>query len=268
MVCIRPYQSAYGTQYGCGQCIHCRINRQRELVARIALEMRAHPDASFVTLTYSDENLPKDESLDPKSLSNFLKRLRKCVGSFRFYACGEYGEKFGRPHYHLLLTAPYYLLEPVMEATWQKGNCQVGPLLDGGMYYASRYVLKKLTKETKTRENGRYPEFNRRSLRPGLGKPYIPHLAAIQTSRSGSAALARTGDVFDAIRFRGKVFPLDRYMRQKLREEIGLEEWNRDAKEPPSVADLDVARQAASTFEYKLSRGTSKRLHTAKHQAA
>ena len=37
-----------------------------------------------------------------------MKRLRKKKGAnqnqpIRYYQCGEYGDKFGRPHYHAIL---------------------------------------------------------------------------------------------------------------------------------------------------------------------
>jgi len=55
----------------------------------------------FITLTYSDEHLPSDNSLHLEHFQNFMKRLRKKYGeNIRFYHCGEYGEQTQRPHYH------------------------------------------------------------------------------------------------------------------------------------------------------------------------
>lgn len=75
----------------------------------------------FVTLTYNNENLPADGSLDKSHLQKFFKRLRKKT-RFRYFACGEYGEvcrtcgkssplckcarfikSIGRPHYHVCI---------------------------------------------------------------------------------------------------------------------------------------------------------------------
>ena len=69
----------------------------------------------FITLTYNDQHLPKVPGTDVPTLrldhyQKFMKRFRKAhkgidpdsKGQYpvRFYMAGEYGEKFGRPHFH------------------------------------------------------------------------------------------------------------------------------------------------------------------------
>lgn len=45
-----------------------------------------------------------DKNLHLEHLQKFFKRLRKKFGEgIRYFACGEYGSKNGRPHYHALL---------------------------------------------------------------------------------------------------------------------------------------------------------------------
>ena len=49
-----------------------------------------HKENCFVTLTYNDDNLPPDLSLDKRAFQLFMKRLRKRVKvPIRFFACGE-----------------------------------------------------------------------------------------------------------------------------------------------------------------------------------
>ena len=54
----------------------------------------------FVTLTYDEDHLPLDRSVSRREVQLFMKRLRKAISPLRvrFFACGEYGERFGRPH--------------------------------------------------------------------------------------------------------------------------------------------------------------------------
>jgi len=65
-------------------------------------EAAYHADSLFITLTYDDESLPDNDDLEKEELQRFFKRVRKRLGARRikYYACGEYGERYGRPHYH------------------------------------------------------------------------------------------------------------------------------------------------------------------------
>ena len=89
----------------CGQCIGCRLERSRQWAVRCMHEASLHDENSFLTLTYSDENLPPGGSLHLPDFQNFMKRLRKSIAPkrVRFYHCGEYGDILSRPHYHALL---------------------------------------------------------------------------------------------------------------------------------------------------------------------
>ena len=67
-------------------------------------EAKLHKENCFITLTYNNNNLPKYKSLVKKELQDFFKRLRKKYGEgIRYYACGEYGPKGKRPHYHAII---------------------------------------------------------------------------------------------------------------------------------------------------------------------
>lgn len=59
----------------------------------------------FITLTYSDEYLPPNSSLRKTDLQKFFKRLRKNLlgRKIKYYACGEYGSRTNRPHYHAII---------------------------------------------------------------------------------------------------------------------------------------------------------------------
>jgi len=102
MLCINPQGKQ---KWACGRCPACRINRARDWTTRLILELeRPGVRAFFLTLTYDNEHLPEGRNLDPKHVRNWLKRFRKPFPKeVRYFLVGEYGGKFGRPHYHVLL---------------------------------------------------------------------------------------------------------------------------------------------------------------------
>jgi len=124
---------------------------------RCVLEARSHDQNSFITLTYNDDELPSDLSLNRHHLTKFFKRLRKQMGPFRYYACGEYGEQTKRAHYHACLFGidfpdkvelrkindnTLYYSEQLTQI-WGHGHTSVGALTFESAAYCARYVLKK-----------------------------------------------------------------------------------------------------------------------------
>lgn len=234
MICRSPYTGGVAP-VGCGQCLPCRIKKRREWTHRCLIEMLAHPKGScFVTLTYSPRLYPYDGSLQPKHLQHFLRSLRRAVSPtrFRFYGCGEYGEKNGAPHYHLSLFGLGPEFAPLIQKTWSLGYTSTYEFNELTAQYVAGYVTKKMTKASDVRLDGRYPEFPRMSLRPGIGAlSLLPISDAIHTT-AGLDYLQKLEDVPDRIIIGGKSMLLGRYLRQKLREEIGMPQgWQARAKQ-------------------------------------
>lgn len=205
----------------------CRINRRRLWVHRMMLEALVHPTASFVTLTYSDENIPDGGTLVPKHLQLFLKRLRARMPghSIRYFAVGEYGDQTLRPHYHAALFGidPFEHC-PETDRAWAFGHTMSGDLTFESASYIAGYVTKKLTKKDDPRlPYGHHPEFARMSLRPGIGAGAISKVAQALQSKAGWDEIGRTGDVPALLRHGAKTLPLGRYLRRKLREEMNFE---------------------------------------------
>lgn len=84
----------------CGKCVECQRAYSDEWALRLYHEKKYHKYSFFLTLTYDDEHCPP--MLMKKDLQTFIRRLKKVV-DFRYFACGEYGGKTGRPHYHLMI---------------------------------------------------------------------------------------------------------------------------------------------------------------------
>lgn len=240
MLCIRPFKAGK-MEFGCGQCMPCRINKRRQWTARLLLESQHHAASSFVTLTYRDEF----RDLKPRDLKLFLMRFRSARSlPFRYFAVGEYGEKSWRPHYHLALFGVSVLEEELIAKSWGLGFIHVGDLTAHSAGYICGYVCKKLTVAGEERLDGRVPEFTRQSLKPGIGAGpkdvAIKAIAAGLTSEAGSLALAGCLDVPAEIRVEGRKFPMGRYLRRKLRTEVG---WSPDQ---PIGAKLEMEAALAA----------------------
>ena len=188
----------------CGQCVGCRLERSRQWAMRCMHEVSLYDDNCFITLTYDDDALEnwRDRgiashsrySVNVREFQLFMKRLRKQIGAdVRVFYCGEYGAKFGRPHYHAILFnydfADKYawsksndqvlFRSATLEKAWTFGYSSIGTATFESAAYCARYILKKVTGD---RADGHYtridpstgevfentPEFARMSK--GIGK--------------------------------------------------------------------------------------------------
>ena len=160
----------------CGHCVACRIARSREWAIRILHETEFWESSCFVTLTYRDEDLPSNGSLERDALTKFFKRLRKDLGDrkIKYYACGEYGDTYGRPHYHAIIFGLNALKDKkLIESNWPYGWVKVGGVSYDSARYVAGYVQKKLYgKESKQYEDrGILPPFSR--ISKGVGERYV-----------------------------------------------------------------------------------------------
>lgn len=171
----------------CGGCLACLRTRARQHAVRCVHEAECHERSCFVTLTYDDAHLPYGCSLVKEHLSQFMRDLRKEVGYgvVRFFACGEYGELGGRPHYHALVFGCDFAADrrvvarrrgveayrsDFLERVWSRGRAELGRVGFASAAYVAGYVAKKLGESALV---GREPEFVLMSNRPGVGIPWI-----------------------------------------------------------------------------------------------
>lgn len=183
----------------CGQCIGCRLERSRQWALRCQHEASLHERNIFLTLTYNDENLPADGSLDVTHWQKFMKRLRKQTGAkVRFYHSGEYGTKYGRPHYHACLFGldfedkRYHKItrnghtlytSPTLDSLWPFGFANFGSVTFESAAYVARYCVDKITGEAAEQryrwvdEDGVIhqlkPEYSTMSRRPGIAAEWF-----------------------------------------------------------------------------------------------
>lgn len=195
----------------CGQCHGCRLEHSRQWAIRCMHEAQMHKNNCFLTLTYSDEKLPKigtgESTLKKRHFQLFMMRLRKKYGKgIKFYACGEYGDSSGRAHYHACIFGmdfkdkthwstrddiKLYVSEE-LNKLWTDpedkkpyGFATIGEVTFQSAAYVARYCMKKRKGKNWQQFYERYtdletgevislePEFPLMSRRPGIGKSWL-----------------------------------------------------------------------------------------------
>lgn len=225
-------------------------------------EAQSYKQNSFITLTYDDKHLPADYSIHKDELQRFFKRLRKNTDvKLRYFACGEYGEKNMRPHYHAIIFGydfPDKVLHTktkrgdllyrsqLLEKTWTYGFSLIGDVSFQSAAYVSRYVMKKRKgdddyvdpKTGKTNkehymvahpETGEVhqlePEFCLMSRRPGLGRDWLEKYKS-DTNK-------------DFITMNGAKFGLPKYYDNILAAEDELDMMNRKMQRKKKINKED-----------------------------
>jgi hypothetical protein len=163
-------------------------------------EAEMHDENTFITLTYDDDHLPYGGSLQLRHFQLFLKKLRRKYDDRRisFFHCGEYGDRFSRPHYHAILFgfdfpdkelfsrdgAGATWTSEILTKLWNRGHCLIGDVSFESCAYVARYVTKKVTGKdaewyyTRTDEHGVVvsevrPEYATMSRNPGIGERWF-----------------------------------------------------------------------------------------------
>lgn len=226
MECKAPFRK-HGAEHRCGKCVACRIHRRDTWKARCILESLSAADSAFITLTYSEDQLPRTldgrPTLWPKHVTDWLKRVRRDGEQFRYFLAGEYGERLGRPHYHALIFSKQPTTWANFHEEWKYGLTHQGTFTPESAGYVVAYALKALGQDQRSGDGIAEPrkEYGRMSLRHGIGYDAARHLPGLDNP--GIAAYVREHrDVPRVIRLAGSLYPLGEYVVSKWREAIGL----------------------------------------------
>lgn len=214
---IEDIKNSQGYKYQlipCRNCIGCRLDYSRQWANRGYLEAKYHKNNYFITLTYDEEHIPipkeittkngitftNEENwngcLEPKHIEKFLHDLRQRIklkyGDYKikYMACGEYGDKGARPHYHLIifgLELPIetfykpriinnetYWQNTEIEKCWKHGISNITEASWNNIAYTARYITKKINGKDSDETYasiGKIKEFFRVSK--GIGKQYF-----------------------------------------------------------------------------------------------
>ncbi|AXL14909.1 replication initiator protein [Microviridae sp.] len=215
----------------CGRCAACLRNKQQDWLVRLKHEERYSNNAYFVTLTYNDQNLPLDGNglaqLYKPDVQKFIKRLRKNTKvKFKYFCVGEYGETYGRPHYHLLifnLGKDRNQVEKEIIKAWSKrskivkgerqmfGQIDIGDVTDASIAYCTKYIIQK----RKVPEFMEQP-FSLMSTKPAIGSDYLKKVQNTDWHEIDNKFY---------IQFGASKFKMPEYYRNKLFTEADREQY-------------------------------------------
>lgn len=229
IVFAKPAPFAPELKLPCGKCVGCTLDRSRSWALRCVHEASQHDQNCVITLTFASEHLNSKASLDVNDLQKFFKRFRKFIAPrrIRYFACGEYGTQFGRPHFHACIFGYDFadkelwsmrdgvrqFVSPSLARLWPFGHCTIGEMDFRSAAYIARYVVKKqgVEPDGSTRrldsDSGELveitPEFVVMSRRPGLGRGWYEKYSS---------------DLFpdDFVVHEGQTYKVPRYYGQQL----------------------------------------------------
>lgn len=291
-------------QLPCGQCAGCRMDYARDWANRLMLELQSYDSdigsCHFITLTISDSHiddcgcsvsgrrgdLPElhvlrpyadpdsglllgwSHSLCKNDLQLFMKRLRKQHPDdrIRFFACGEYGSKSARPHYHLIVFGLHldlddltfykksglgynYMNSKSIAKIWPYGYNVVAPVTWESCCYVARYMMKKIKGEgayVYDKFNLQEP-FTVMSRRPGIAHDYYEnHGVDIETS-SIVIGTEQGSRKFPPPRYLEKLFEFDdpegAAKRKQVRRQSAINRQNLVARKTNLSSEEYLARQ-------------------------
>lgn len=233
----------------------------------------------FITLTYNDEHCPEDCSISKRELQLFIKRLRKNTGAkFTYYACGEYGDLNGRPHYHINIFGwePDDVYETnttksgfkihksrVLEKCWSRdgnliGHCDFGTITMDSCSYVAKYTMKKITGDAAEEHYRRFdsltgesftvePEFQLFSKQLGIDwlRQYYTDWFTFQDESTGTCVI------------KGKELPVPKYYIKKL-EGIDAERYAHISANRESFAERQSIYESKANVSQLIQRGEAK----------
>lgn len=151
---LHPTKEPPNRWLDCQKCLGCMDVRAAKWTIRLQHESRQHSHNIFLTLTNDDDHY--QTGLDKSTLQLFWKRLRKYLQTqgLKYYACGEYGDRTKRAHYHAAVFGLAALPDSkkwdtdnttseTLNRIWGRGNVLCSELTRHRMAYCAGYVLKK-----------------------------------------------------------------------------------------------------------------------------
>lgn len=221
----------------CGKCLSCRLNDRAVWASRLVCERKAYSDASFVTFTYREEDLPTGEADAKRQFQLFIKRLRKVEPDIRYFSVLEYGTLNGRAHWHAIFFGrPTQLVsmrknghsirvDRTMEEQWGHGatytkECTYSTQGLNITNYVANYLLKGIWNTDGSNDLAKQ-ECSLQSRKPYIGKPVVNELCELLTTRKGARRCATLGTVPERLKMANRYYRLFPRIRKDVCTELG-----------------------------------------------
>lgn len=164
---------------GCGKCIECTKQKQRNWQIRLLEEVRTDKTGQFVTLSFSTEELQKitneikeditgynlDNEIAKYAIRHFLENWRKSnKKSVKHWLITELGHgKYEHMHIHGII---FTNDKEEITKKWKYGNIYIGDYVSEKTI---NYIIKYVSKTDETHKNYQPKIFTT----PGIGKGYL-----------------------------------------------------------------------------------------------
>lgn len=256
----------------CGKCPTCLTTRVNGWVFRLLQHEKISSSAHFVTLTYGTNEQPLGhvtpnghKTLVKSDFQKFMKILRNQyrtrvkhpitnrykydysnVPNIKYFACGEYGTRRQRPHFHAII---YNADAHLIERSWSHGFVHIGTVTGASIAYTLKYMHKPKT--VFAPGDDRLPEFQLVSQR--LGKNYVtPQSIAWHRSDLSRLYVVAPG---------GQKYPMPRYYRNLLYTEAQRAQQARNAQKLQSerqeqrlIDFFNIHRSLDNFYRYEVER--------------
>lgn len=208
----------------CGKCLNCTKRRISSWTFRLEQQSKDITSAKFITLTYETTPYTKNHlpTLKKSDFQKFLKRLRKShptipytkkngktghKSNIKYYACGEYGSKTHRPHYHAIIFNVDDSHLAKLEAIWSHGQVHIAQCNLATISYTLGYLKKPFTRLKPS--DGKYDDRQRHFsvMSKNLGLNYLTPATTQYHKERLQSFIYRPG---------GIIQPLPRYYRDKI----------------------------------------------------
>lgn len=147
--------------------------------------------------------------------------MAKSTQRIKYFAVGEYGDTYKRPHYHVILFNADIKL---IDMSWQQGYIHYGDVTGASVGYTLKYITKEGWKPMHRNDDREEPRYQ---MSKGLGLNYLTK-QMVRYHKASADNMYCTTD-------QGQKIPMPRYYKDKIwpkvEDELGFLTYNSQRKE-------------------------------------